>query len=89
MNQAITLVIFASLVALTSTANVFAQNASQNGKDVGSIEELEKLTGGNPLENFSFVESIGNTTESIVNATASALANITSNLTNTEQNMTG
>jgi len=81
------LVIFATLVALTSTSYVFAQNASQNGKPVGSIEELEKLTGDNPLENFSFVESIGNTTETIVNATASALSNITSNLTDTAQNM--
>jgi hypothetical protein len=49
---------------------------------------LEKLTGDNPLENFSFVESIGNTTETIVNATAGALANITSNQTDTEQNLT-
>lgn len=89
MNQGIALVIFASLVALTSTTHVFAQNASQNAMEVGSIEELEKLTGDNPLENFSFVESIGNTTETIVNATASALANITSNQTNTEQNLTG
>ena len=88
MNQAITLVIFATLVGLTSTSYVFAQNASQNVNAVGSIEELEKLTGDNPLENFSFVESIGNTTETIVNATASTLANITSNQTDTELNLT-
>ena len=88
MNQPITLIIFASLVALTSTTHVFAQNASQNVNAVGSIEELEKLTGDNPLENFSFVESIGNTTETIVNATAGALANITSNQTDTELNLT-
>jgi len=88
MNQEITLIIFASLVAMTSTTYVFAQNASQNGEAIGSIEELEKLTGDNPLENFSFVESIGNTTETIVNATASALANLTSNQTETEQNLT-
>jgi hypothetical protein len=88
MNQEITLIIFASLVAMTSTTYVFAQNASQNGEEIGSIEELEKLTGDNPLENFSFVESIGNTTETIVNATASALANLTSNQTETEQNLT-
>jgi hypothetical protein len=88
MNQEITLIIFASLVAMTSTTYVFAQNASQNGEAIGSIEELEKLTGDNPLENFSFVESIGNTTETIVNATASALANLTSNQTDTKQNLT-
>jgi hypothetical protein len=88
MNQEITLIIFASLVAMTSTTYVFAQNASQNGVEIGSIEELEKLTGDNPLENFSFVESIGNTTETIVNATASALANLTSNQTETELNLT-
>jgi hypothetical protein len=88
MNQEITLIIFASLVAMTSTTYVFAQNASQNEQAIGSIEELEKLTGDNPLENFSFVESIGNTTETIVNATASALANLTSNQTETEQNLT-
>lgn len=88
MNQGITLIIFASLVVLTSTTHVFAQNASQDVNAVGSIEELEKLTGDNPLENFSFVESIGNTTETIVNATASALANITSNQTDAAQNLT-
>lgn len=88
MNQEITLIIFASLVAMTSTTYVFAQNASQNEQAIGSIEELEKLTGDNPLENFSFVESIGNTTETIVNATASALANLTSNQTDTKQNLT-
>ena len=88
MNKEITLIIFASMVALTSTTYVFAQNASQNVNAVGSIEELEKLTGDNPLENFSFVESIGNTTETIVNATAGALANITSNQSDTEQNLT-
>ncbi|MGB9169032.1 MAG: hypothetical protein WCB31_08915 [Nitrososphaeraceae archaeon] len=73
---------------MTSTTYVFAQNASQNEQAIGSIEELEKLTGDNPLENFSFVESIGNTTETIVNATASALANLTSNQTDTKQNLT-
>ncbi|HJS64603.1 MAG TPA: hypothetical protein VJ767_07065 [Nitrososphaeraceae archaeon] len=75
-------------MVLTSTTHVFAQNASQDVNAVGSIEELEKLTGDNPLENFSFVESIGNTTETIVNATASALANITSNQTDAAQNLT-
>ena len=86
MNQGITIAIFMGLLALMAINEVYAQNSSQINGALGSIEELEKLTGNKALENFSFIQSIGNATESIVNATANAIANITSNDTDTKEN---
>jgi hypothetical protein len=79
------------LITLTSYSLSFvvAQNSSMNEQGAGSIEELEKLTSDNILANFSFVESIGNVTESLVNATATGIGNLSSNQTDTtDDNLT-
>ena len=78
-----------ALIMLVGTATMmlhglslgFAQNTSIDEQAAGSIAEIENLTSGNILANFSFIESIGNVTENLVNTTASTIGNISSNLT--------
>lgn len=91
MKHEIVLMMLMGVITLAShsPAFVLAQNSSINGQGVGSIEELEKLTSDNVLSNFSFIESIGNVTESLVNATATTIGNISSNQTDmVDTNMT-
>ena len=79
--MALIMLVGISTMMLPSLALGFAQNTSIDEQAMGSIGEIENLTSGNILANFSFIESIGNVTESLVNSTASTIGNISSNQT--------
>lgn len=78
MDSRIFLIGIAFVVVLSGVTGIFAQsNTTGNNTDVGSAEELAKLTGNNSLTNLSSMTTFNDTG---ANLTTNQTSNQTSNM---------
>jgi hypothetical protein len=78
MDYRIFLIGIAFVVVLSSGTGIFAQsNTSGNNTDIGSAEELAKLTSNNSLTNLSSLTAFNDTG---ANVTSNQTSNQTSNM---------